>query len=96
MEFSKSGIQLVIGPIFYNNLEYLNEVKDITFLSFTNKTLDLPNNVISTGVNSISQLNTIKKFIKLKELKKTIILIPNSNYDLEIKNGIKKIKNKNI
>ncbi len=92
LEFSKSGIQLVIGPIFYNNLEYLNEVKDITFLSFTNKTLDLPNNVISTGVNSISQLNTIKKFIKLKELKKTIILIPNSNYDLEIKNGIKKSK----
>ena len=70
LEFSKSGIQLVIGPIYYNNLEYLNEVKDITFLSFTNKTLDLPNNVISTGVNSISQLNTIKKFIKLKELKK--------------------------
>ena len=92
LEFSKSGIQLVIGPIYYNNLEYLNEVKDITFLSFTNKTLDLPNNVISTGVNSISQLNTIKKFIKLKELKKTIILIPNSNYDLEIKNGIKKSK----
>ena len=63
--------------------------KDLTFLSFTNKTLDLPKNVISTGINSTSQLNTIKKFIKLNEIKKSIFLIPNSNYDMEIKQGIK-------
>ena len=45
-----------------------NEVKEVTFLSFTNKTLDLPKNVISTGINSTSQLNTIKKFIELNEI----------------------------
>ena len=92
IEFSQSGINLVIGPIFYKNLEYLNEVKDITFLSFTNKTLDLPKNVISAGVNSTSQINTIKKFIGLNQIEKSIFLIPNSNYDLEIKNGIKNSK----
>ena len=89
LELKKSGISLVIGPVFYKNLTYLDEVKDVTFLSFTNKTLDLPENVISAGVNSTSQLNAIKKFIKKKDIKKSIILIPNLNYDLEIKQGIK-------
>ena len=92
IELNKLGINLVIGPVFYKNLLYLDEVQDLTFLSFTNKTLDLPKNVISTGINSTSQLNTIKKFIKQNEIKKTIFLIPNSNYDLEIKEGIKKSK----
>jgi len=92
IELSQSGIKLVIGPIFYKNLEYLDEVKDITFLSFTNKTLNLPKNVISTGINSTSQLNAIKKFIKLNQIKKSIFLIPNLNYDLEIKQGIKDSK----
>ena len=89
LELKESGISLVIGPVFYKNLTYLDEVKDVTFLSFTNKTLDLPENVISAGVNSTSQLNAIKKFIKKKDIKKSIILIPNLNYDLEIKQGIK-------
>jgi len=92
IELNQIGINLVIGPVFYENLVYLDEVKDITFLSFTNKTLDLPKNVISTGINSTSQLNTIKKFIKLNDIKKSVILIPNLNYDSEIKQGIKKSK----
>ncbi len=92
IELNQLGVSLVIGPVFHDNLIYLNEVKDITFLSFTNKTLDLPKNVISTGINSTSQLNTIKKFIDLNQIKKTIFLIPSLNYDLEIKQGIKKSK----
>tara|TARA_B100000780_G_scaffold260573_1_gene212462 strand:+ start:99 stop:1253 length:1155 start_codon:yes stop_codon:yes gene_type:complete len=92
MELNKLGINLVVGPVFYESLAYLEEVKDTTFLSFTNKTLNLPKNVISTGINSTSQLNTIKKFIEKKEIKKSIFLIPSSNYDLEIKQGIKKSK----
>ncbi len=92
IELNKLGINLVIGPVFYKNLSYLDEVKNLTFLSFTNKTLNLPKNVISTGINSTSQLNTIKKFIKINEIEKTIFLIPNLNYELEIKQGIKKSK----
>tara|TARA_B100001057_G_scaffold472184_1_gene535209 strand:+ start:1676 stop:2830 length:1155 start_codon:yes stop_codon:yes gene_type:complete len=89
IELSKIGVNLVIGPVFYENLIYLSEVKNLTFLSFTNKTLDLPKNVISTGINSTSQLNTIKKFIEQNKIKKTISLIPNLNYRDEIKKGIK-------
>ena len=91
-QFRDLGIKIVIGPIFYKNLIYLDELEDIVFLSLTNKTLNLPNNVISSGVNATSQLNTIKKFIKINEIKKPIFLIPDLNYDIEIKQGIKKSK----
>ena len=89
LELEKMGINLVIGPIFHENLIYLNEVENITFLSLTNKNLNLPKNIISAGINSTSQLKTIKKFLELNEIKKTILLIPDLSYDLEIKKGIK-------
>ena len=65
-ELQQMGVRIVIGPIFYESITYLDEIKDITFLSLTNKTLDLPKNVISAGINSTSQMNTIKKFIRDK------------------------------
>ena len=58
-------------------------------MSLTNKTLDLPKNVISAGINSTSQFNTIKKFIKTKNIKRTIFLTPIQDYEFEIKKGIK-------
>ncbi len=91
-ELRDLGINLIIGPVFYENLIYLDEIENLIFLSFTNKTLDLPKNVISTGINSTSQLNAIKKFIKNNDINKTIFLTPNLNYDLEIKKGIKESK----
>ena len=96
IELKQLGINLIIGPVFYESLIYLNEIEDLTFLSLTNKTLDLPKNVISTGINSTSQLNTIKKFIKQNEIKKTIFLTPNMNYDLEVKKGIIESKIKGV
>ena len=89
IKFEQMGINIVIGPVFYENIIYLDDIKNITFLSLTNKTLEIPKNVVTAGINSTSQLNTIKKFIELNKIKKTIFLIPNLNYDLEIKNGIK-------
>ena len=71
-------------------MKYLNEIEDIIFLSLTNKTLDLPKNVISSGVNSTSQLNTIKTFLKENEIKKSIFLIPKLNYQDELRKSIKK------
>jgi|TARA_B110001452_G_C15217868_1_gene422281 hypothetical protein len=88
-QFRDLGIKIVIGPIFYKNLIYLDELEDIVFLSLTNKTLNLPNNVISSGVNATSQLNTIKKFIESNEIKKTIFLTPKLDYESEVKKAIK-------
>ena len=92
LELEQMEISLVIGPVFHKNLLYLDKVKNVTFLSLTNKTLDLPKNVISSGINSSSQFNTIKKFLENNDIKKTIFLIPNTNYDLEVKKGIKTSK----
>ena len=91
-EFEKMGISIVIGPIFYDSLNYLDEVENITFLSLTNKTINLPKNVISTGVNATSQLFAIKRFIKLNEIKKTIFLSPRVDYEIEINKAIKQSK----
>ena len=85
------GVKIIIGPVFFDKLNYLNEVEDIIFLSLTNKTSNLPKNVISSGVNSISQLNTINKFIKLNEIKKTIFLTPNLDYKDEVNLQLKNL-----
>jgi hypothetical protein len=62
------------------------------FVSLTNKTLDLPDNVISSGVNATSQLNAIKKFITSQNLEKTIFLTPKLDYENEIKKAISQSK----
>ena len=91
-ELKNQGIKIVIGPIFYNSTEYLDELDDITFISLTNKTINLPKNVISSGINSTSQIKTIKKFIEKNEIKKTIFLTPKLDYEVEIKKSIKDSK----
>ena len=91
-ELKEMGVKIVIGPIFHKSLTYLDEIKDLTFLSLTNKTLNIPENVISTGINSTSQLNAIKKFIEKDNIKKTIFLTPIRDYEFEIKAGIKNSK----
>ena len=88
-ELKQMGVKVVIGPVFYESISYLDEIKDITFLSLTNKTLDLPKNVISAGINSTSQFNTIKKFIEINNIRRTIFLTPILDYEFEVKKGIK-------
>ena len=92
IELKKLGVKIIIGPVFFENIKYLNEVDDIIFLSLTNKTDNLPSNVISSGVNSVSQLNAIKKFAELNKLERTILLTPDLDYKTEIKRAIKKSK----
>ena len=88
-ELKQMGVKIVIGPIFHESITYLDEMKDLTFLSLTNKTLDLPKNVISAGINSTSQLNTIKKFLEMNNVKRTIFLTPMEDFEFEVKRGIK-------
>ncbi len=88
----ESGIKIIIGPVFNENLIYLDELKDVTFLSLTNKVIKNPKNIISAGINSNSQLKTIVKFQKLNEINKTIFLIPKENYKEEIEKSIKQSK----
>ncbi len=91
-ELKQLGIKVIIGPVFHESLTYLDEMKDLTFLSLTNKTLDLPKNVISAGINSTSQFNTIKKFLEKNNVERTIFLTPIREYEFEIKKGMKESK----
>ena len=87
-ELAELGIKIIIGPVFNENLIYLDELADVTFLSLTNKNDNFSKNIINAGINATSQLNTIKKFLELNEIKKTIFLTPDVNDQNEIKKAI--------
>ena len=72
-QLKKEGVKIFIGPVFFKSITYLDEIEDVVFLSLTNKTKDIPNNVISSGVNSLSQINAIKKFLESNEIKKNYL-----------------------
>ena len=84
------GIKIIIGPVFNESSRYLDELKEVTFISLTNKIYGNPPNVISAGVNAISQLNTIDKFRKINEIERSIILIPKTDYRKEIDEALTK------
>ena len=91
-ELSKLGVKIVIGPVFHENLAYLNELSELTFLSLTNKDDNDSKNIINAGINATSQLNAIKKFLELNKVEKTIFLTPNVNYKNEIITAISNSK----
>ena len=91
-ELYKLGINIIIGPVFNENVQFLNQLKEVTFLSFTNKINENPKNVISSGVNAISQIQTIKKLQNELGLERSIFLIPNSDYKSELEKAIEKTR----
>ena len=97
-ELKLEGVKIVIGPVFNSNLAYLDELNEMIFLSLTNKNINNPKNIISAGINASSQIKTIMKFIKMNDIKRTIFLIPNSNFKEEIEVAIShsKIKLKHV
>ena len=91
-ELQEQGIKIIIGPVFNKNLEYLKDLKEITFLSLSNTNTNNPNNVINGGINAISQIKAIKKFQEFNNLERSILLIPNSNFRSEIEDAVVKTK----
>ncbi len=91
-ELYDQGVRIVIGPVFNESVKYLDELEDMTFISLTNKIYGNPSNVISAGVNAVSQINTIKKFRKLNNLERSIFLIPKKSFKKEIDLAINKTK----
>jgi hypothetical protein len=87
-ELGELGIKIIIGPVFNKNQAYLSELKGITFISLTNKGGNKSKNIINAGINATSQLNTIKRFLNLNNIKNTIFLTPDVNYKKEIKKAI--------
>ena len=92
------GVRIFIGPVFNKNLIGLDKYEDAIFLSLTNKVLNNPKNVISSGINANSQFRAIKKFQKDNDLKQTLVLIPKKDYKEEVEEAIKysKLNSKKI
>ena len=89
-EFEELGIKIVIGPIFYENLEMVSQIDTITFISLTNKTKKIPKNVIAFGINIESQIETLKKYFDKIEVSKTLLLSPKSEYVYQTESVSKK------
>jgi len=79
-EFEELGVKIVIGPIFYESLERLNEINNITFISLTNKTQNIPKNIIAFGINIKSQIDILKKYFDEIKVSKTLLLLPKSQF----------------
>ncbi len=91
-ELYEQGIKIIIGPVFNKNLIYLGELNEVTFLSLSNTNINNPKNVISGGINAISQISAIKKFQEFAKLERSILLVPNSEFQNEIEVAIKETK----
>ena len=89
-EFEKLGIKIVVGPIFYESLERLNEIHNITFISLTNKTDNIPKNIIAFGINVDSQIDALKKYFNEIKVSKTLLLSPNSEFVYQSESVAKK------
>ncbi len=91
-ELNEQGVKIIIGPVFNKNLIYLNELSEVTFLSLSNTNINNSKNVISGGINAVSQINAIKKFQEFSKLERSILLIPKSDFKNEIEDAVKKTK----
>ena len=89
-EFEDLGIKVVIGPIFYESLERLNEINNITFISFTNITQNIPKNTIAFGINIESQIDVLRKYFDKIEVSKTLLLSPRLEFIYQSKSVAKK------
>ena len=89
-EFKNLGIEIVIGPIFYESLERLDEINNITFIALTNKTQKIPKNTIAFGINIESQINALKKYFDEIKISKTLLLAPKSEFVYESESVAKK------
>jgi len=89
-EFEKLGIKIVIGPIFFESLERLNEINNITFISLTNKTEKIPKNTIAFGINIDSQIDALKEYFNEINISKTLLLFPESEFIYQSKSVEKK------
>jgi len=91
-ELYDQGIRIFIGPIFDRNIKKLDKFSDAIFITFSNKNKRNHKNLIYAGVNATSQMATIKKFLEDNNIRKTICLIPESEFKEEVEKGISQTK----
>ena len=52
-ELYENGVKIIIGPVFNESTKYLDDLNNVTFISFTNKLIGNPKNVIFNCKNRL-------------------------------------------
>ena len=90
-EFRSEGINIIIGPISYEDFDEVKKYNDIVFISPSNMNPEFTNNVISVGISLESQLITLFDFLKKKKKTNTIILFPENKFTKFIEKKLAKL-----
>ena len=61
-------------------MERINEIKNINFISLTNRTKNIPKNTIAFGISINSQIEALKKYFDEIKVSKTLLLSPKSEF----------------
>ena len=88
-------VKIVIGPTNFNNFNYLNNYRDMIFISPSNTNPKIQDNILSIGVSLESQIKAIESFLIKNEKKKTIIMFPRNKFENLVESKIKNLKLKN-
>ena len=75
-ELQELDVSIVIGPIFYESLEKIKDLDNITFISFTNKIQNIPKNTIAFGINIDSQISALNNYFNKNKISQTLLLSP--------------------
>ena len=95
-EFRSEGINIIIGPISYEDFDEVKKYNDTVFISPSNMNPEFTNNVISVGISLESQLITLFDFLKKKKKTNTIILFPENKFTKFIEKKLAKLNFDNI
>ena len=95
-EFRSLGIKIIIGPTVYEEFDQVKNYRDLIFISPSNMSPLISDNIISIGVSLESQLIALTKFIKEQGKKRTIIMYPKNNYLKLIEKKLESLNLKNI
>ena len=95
-EFRALGIKIIIGPTTYVEFDQVKKYNDLIFISPSNISPEISNNIISIGVSLESQLIALTKFIKSQKKTKTIIMYPKNNYLSLVEKKLANLNLKNV
>ena len=84
-------VEIIIGPISYNDFDVANKYPDTIFVSPSNYSSEFKGNVVSVGINLESQLKAIEKLLKKERKTKTVLLYPDDQNASFIEKNLKNL-----
>ena len=95
-EMRSLGIKVIIGPVTHEEFIEVKKYNDLIFISPSNISPEISNNIISIGVSLESQLKALTQFLEKQKKTKTIIMYPNNQYQNLVEKKLEKLNLKNI